>query len=200
MNVQPDYFDSLYRSSDDPYSVRTRWYERRKRAILMAALPQARYRRAYEPACGIGELTIDLARRCDQVLASDANDRAVDLARVRLLSFGNVQIEVQRLPGDWPPRSEQFDLIVLSEVGYFLSPTAWRDVVDRCATSLAPTGTLVACDWLPDFAERTMPTSALHEVVSSLGMESLLRHVEADFALEVWSGDRRSVAEHESVR
>ncbi|CAN5120524.1 SAM-dependent methyltransferase [soil metagenome] len=200
MNAQSDYFESLYGNSDDPYQVRTRWYERRKRAVLMAALPQARYRRAYEPGCGIGELTIELARRCDQVLASDANERALDIARVRLLSFGNVTLQSQRLPGDWPSSTERFDLIVLSEVGYFLTPSSWRDVVDQCQRSLAPAGTLVACDWLADFDARTAPTRELHEALASIGLRRLVCHEEDDFVLKVWSGDERSVAQRENVR
>ena len=43
------YFDALYAGSEDPYVVRHRWYEIRKRAVLLAALPRARYRRTYEP-------------------------------------------------------------------------------------------------------------------------------------------------------
>jgi hypothetical protein len=34
------YFDALYAASDDPYASRQRWYEARKRAVLLAALPQ----------------------------------------------------------------------------------------------------------------------------------------------------------------
>ena len=51
-------FDRLYRGGTDPYGLRTRWYEMRKRAIVLAALPRARYARAFEPACGIGVLMV----------------------------------------------------------------------------------------------------------------------------------------------
>ena len=35
-------FDELYRQSADPGGTTTRWYERRKRAVLLAALPLER--------------------------------------------------------------------------------------------------------------------------------------------------------------
>ena len=36
---QRPYFDALYARSDDPYELRYRWYESRKRDVLLAALP-----------------------------------------------------------------------------------------------------------------------------------------------------------------
>ncbi|WP_336493121.1 SAM-dependent methyltransferase, partial [Methylobacterium nigriterrae] len=63
-----DHFDELHTRSDDPWSVRTRWYERRKRAITMASLPRKRFTRALEIGCSIGELSAELADRCDRLL------------------------------------------------------------------------------------------------------------------------------------
>ena len=71
------YFDAMYGASDDPYAVRTRWYEERKRAVLMASLPRRRYLNAFEPGCGAAELTLQLAERCDSLLASDFSEAAV---------------------------------------------------------------------------------------------------------------------------
>ena len=48
------YFEQLYCQDADPWLVRQRWYEERKRALLLASLPQRRYRHAYEPGCGNG--------------------------------------------------------------------------------------------------------------------------------------------------
>eukprot|EP01133_Synstelium_polycarpum_P020119 gene20119-24126_t len=89
------------------------------RALLLASLPQRRYRHAYEPGCGNGELTVELARRCDRVLAADLSAEALRLARQRLLDAGcdaNVSLAQHRLPQDWPriaPGAEKFDLVVL---------------------------------------------------------------------------------------
>jgi len=193
------YFDALYRASDDPYAVRSRWYEQRKRAVLLAALPAARYASAYEPGCGAAELTVELAARCDRVLASDFSAPALAAARRRTAHLPNVRVEAHALPRDWPRRAA-FDLIVLSEIGYFLDAAAMCQVARCCADSLVPRGTLVACDWRADFRERALPTEAVHAALAALGLAPLVRHAEDDFLLQVWSRDARSVAQREGIR
>jgi hypothetical protein len=50
-----------------------------------------------------------------------------------------------QVPGDWPDGT--FDLIVLSEVLYFLSPADIAAVADRAAGSLAPGGVVLLVNW-----------------------------------------------------
>lgn len=195
-----DYFDSLYGASDDPYALRSRWYEERKRTLLLAALPNRHYRRAYEPGCGTGELTLALSKRCDEVLASDLSERAVEIARKRTGGLRNVRVEQHTLPADWPYDGGRFDLIVVSELGYFLHAAAMRSFASCCELALDVDGTLVACDWRPDFDERALPTSEVHAALAALGLTRIVRHEEDDFLLQVWSRDERSVAEREGIR
>ncbi len=194
------YFDELYGASDDPYALRMRWYEERKRALILAALPQRRYRNAFEPGCGAGEFTVALSRRCDQVLASDRSERAAAIAAQRTRELRNVRVEQHDLPDDWPHDQGRFDLIVLAELGYFLQPAAMRRLASCCELSLDGEGTLVACDWRPDFKERILPTEEVHAMLAALGLVRLLRHEEDDFLLQVWSRDGRSVAQREGIR
>ncbi|CAN5920702.1 SAM-dependent methyltransferase [soil metagenome] len=200
MTDKTAYFDAMYGHSTDPYALRTRWYEQRKRAVLMAALPHPRYGRAFEPGCGAAELTVELAARCDHLLASDFSDNAVIAARQRTESLDNVRVDKHVLPRDWPTSEAPFDLIVLSEVGYFLDPFAMREVARCCAASLSPEGVLVACDWRPDFKERALSTEAVHAALADLGLPQCVRHDEDDFLLRVWSRDSRSVAQLEGIR
>ncbi|WP_260397044.1 class I SAM-dependent methyltransferase [Variovorax sp. KBW07] len=197
---QRPYFDALYAASDDPYALRERWYEARKRAVLLAALPQARYRKVYEPGCGIGELTLALSHRCDELLASDFSAHAVDIARKRTAAVANVRVAQHALPMDWPRDAGRFDLIVLSELGYFLDRRDMQRVAECCRDSLEPDGTLVACDWRPDFAQRSLSTKEVHGVLADLGLARLALHEEDDFVLQVWARDGRSVAEREGIR
>ncbi len=194
------YFDALYEASEDPYEVRRRWYEIRKREVLLAALPQARYRRAYEPGCGTGELTMVLSQRCDQVLSSDFSPHALEVARARAGTLPNVRLAQQTLPGDWPRDERDFDLIVLSELGYFLGREEMGRVAECCLRSLASDGTLVACDWRADFAQRSLPTQEVHAALAALGLPRLVFHEEDDFVLQVWARDGRSVAQREGIR
>ncbi|MDM0073807.1 class I SAM-dependent methyltransferase [Variovorax sp. J2P1-59] len=199
-DTQDAYFAGLYGASDDPYQLRTRWYEERKRNLLLAALPEQRYQHAYEPGCGIGELTLALSKRCDQLLAADFSQRAVEIAAQRTRGLRNVQVEQHSLPDDWPHDAGPFDLIVLSELGYFLDESDMRSVAGCCRHSLTAAGTLVACDWRPDFKERRLSTDAVHAALAALGLARLVRHEEDDFLLQVWSRNGRSVAEREGIR
>lgn len=194
------YFEALYGASDDPYQLRTRWYEQRKRALLLAALPEPRYTSAYEPGCGVGELTAALAPRCDALLASDFSDGAAARARRRTAGLAQVRIEQHKLPDDWPRDRGPFDLIVLSELGYFLDAAAMRCVAQCAGASLADGGTLVACDWRPDFKERVLSTRAVHAALADIGLPRLCCHEETDFLLQVWSHDARSVAQREGIQ
>lgn len=198
------YFEQLYRDDGDPWLVRQRWYEERKRALLLASLPQRRYRNAYEPGCGNGELTVELARRCNHVLAADLSPEALRLARQRLLDAGqdaHVSLLHHRLPQDWPrilPGADKFDLIVLSEIAYYLSPEELARVVEHSVASLAPGGSIVLCHWRPPFAQRIVSTVRVHAAFQdAAGLHRVLRHEETDFLLGIWSNDARSVAQRE---
>ena len=198
------YFENLYRQDADPWRVRQRWYEERKRALLLASLPQRRYRHAYEPGCGNGELTVELARRCNHVLAADLSDAALRLARQRLLDAGqdaHVSLAQHRLPQDWPrilPGADKFDLIVLSEIAYYLSPEELARVVEHSVASLAPGGSIVLCHWRAPFAQRIVSTVRVHAAFHDApGLYRVLRHEETDFLLGIWSNDARSVAQRE---
>lgn len=193
------YFDGLYGSDPDPYGLRTRWYEERKRAVVVASLPHPRYGRAYEPGCGAGELTIDLATRCDDVLASDFSDKALASARARACGLANVRFEQHVLPADWPREEPPFDLIVVSELGYFLDAEPMATLAACCARALSDDGVLVACNWRFDFAERALETEAVHEAFAAIGLARIVRHEEADFLLDIWSRDPRSVAQREGI-
>lgn len=194
-----EYFEQLYEDSPDPYGQRTRWYEQRKRALVLASLPRPRFRRCYEPGCGNGELTAQLATRCDAVLAADFSAQALRTARRRTAALPQVRVVQHVLPGQWPV-AEQFDLVVLSEVLYFLPLDAVRTVARHCARSLAPDGVLLACDWRPDFAGRASDTRAVHAELGGLGLHQAVAHEEDDFILKVWSRDARSVAQREGIR
>ncbi|HET7300237.1 MAG TPA: class I SAM-dependent methyltransferase, partial [Oleiagrimonas sp.] len=117
MSVDARYFEIFYQRSD-PWGYRTRWYEQRKRALLLAALHRLHYRRGLELGCSIGETTAALAPRCAELVATDANAIAVEHARRRMNGTSDVRVLCMRHPQQWP--SSRFDLVVFSELGYYL--------------------------------------------------------------------------------
>ncbi|MDP9116677.1 MAG: PIG-L family deacetylase [Actinomycetota bacterium] len=187
------YFDALYDAQPDPWGLGTRYYETRKRAILLASLPRRRFARAFEPGCATGELTGELAQRCDELVAWDAAAAAAHLTRSRVGRPG-VLVERRRIPVDWPEGT--FDLIVLSEVGYYCADLAM--LADRVAASMAPDAVLVACHWLHRAGDHPHAGGAVHDALGR-GMHTIAHHREADFVLDVWSRTGSSVAAREGI-
>lgn len=192
------YFDALYADCDDPWGFRNRWYERRKRLLTIAMLPRERYRHAFEPGCANGELSAQLATRCDHLLASDLNETAVRLARERLGHLSNVCVERRSVPQAWP--ADQFDLIVLSELAYYLDDADLGRLTECIRCTLSVDGTLLACHWRRAFDEAPQTAARVHALLDThCGLTRLARYEDADVLLDVWTRDTRSVAEHEGL-
>lgn len=200
------YFDATYARHADPWGFTDRPYEARKRALTLAALPDARYARALEVGCAIGVLTADLATRCDALTGTDVADAALDRARGRLADAPHVRVVRGALGGERDDAlpGGPFDLVVLSEVGYYLS---WADLtraLPDLLTRLARGGTVLACHWRHPVADYPLPGDAVHRALAraaqDAGLAHLVEHREADLLLDVWSRDARSVAERTGLR
>lgn len=191
------YLDQVYERRDDPWRVATRWYEERKRALTLASLPSRRYARALEVGCSIGVLTAELAERCDRLLAVDLSTEAVERARTRLRGLPGVAVSQLDVRTSMP--SGPFDLVVLSEVGYYLSREQLDRMLDEIEVALGDRGTLIACHWRRPVAEHTLTGDEVHAIIAARGVPRLARHEEADFVLEVYSRDACSVAQHEGI-
>ena len=183
--TSPEYFEDLYAASDDPWQLAEREYERRKFDVTMASLPRARYGRAFEPGCSVGVLTRLLADRCDELLATDPVTVALDQAR-RRVPHGHVTFARGRLPGDWPDGA--FDLVVLSEVMYYLSAADRLDVLAAAAAGLTPDGHLMMVHWRHPFEVATCTGDEAHgEARRVEDLLQVVEHVEDDFRLEVFA-------------
>ncbi len=179
------YFDVFYRDSADPWGFRTRWYEQRKYACALAALPRARYRRGFEPGCSIGVFTAALAARCDRLLATDVAETPLRAARDRLAHLPHVVLERGGVLEGWPPGN--FDLIVISELGYYFDPVDLRRLWAVTTAALEPGGTLLAVHWRHPVTDYPQTGDAVHAALAAQpGLGRLVEHVEDDFRLEVY--------------
>jgi SAM-dependent methyltransferase len=201
MSTPITYFEQMYAASTDPWSFETRWYDARKHALTVAALPSRRYRSAFEPGCSTGLLTVRLAERCDRLLAVDAVPAAVRTAATRAAAFPHVTVRTAAMPGDWP--AGPFDLVVLSELGYYFTDDDLAALLDRAVASLAPGGDLVAVHWRHPVAEHVRSGDEVHAALAALpSLARQTRLEEADFLLEVFTRtppEARSVAAREGL-
>lgn len=185
MTLPATYFDQLYAADRDPWGFESRWYEQRKYDITRACLPQPSYRKGLEIGCSIGVLTAALARRCDALLAVDTSAAAVAVARQRLAGEPHVELREMTVPAEWP--DGDFDLIVLSEVGYYFDVANLDALLGRILASLTSDGVLIAVHWRHPVADYPLTGDQVHERIAareSLGR--LASHREADFVLDVF--------------
>ena len=138
-------FDALYLADIDPWDFRTSDYERDKYAATLDALPRPRYARALEVGCSIGELTRRLRGRADEILGLDVSEVAIAEARRVHGDLRGLDFAVLEVPRDWPDGA--FDLIVLSEVLYFLEPGEIDALAARVVGTLSPGGHCVSVCW-----------------------------------------------------
>jgi len=179
------FFDGMYAAAEDPWSMRTRWYERRKYALTTAVLPRERYGDGLEVGCSVGELTARLADRCDRLTGWDASAAAVDRATRRVAGDQHVRIEQAAVPDAPLP---QVDLLVLSEVLYYLDPTDLQRVTDQVRTAVRPGGTVVAVHWRHLVPEYPQTGDAVHEALrAALPWPRVAAHEEPDFLLDCWA-------------
>ncbi|MEK6346698.1 MAG: SAM-dependent methyltransferase [Burkholderia sp.] len=197
--ADPAAFDAKFVASDDPWRYRTSWYEARKRALLLAALPRERYRSAFEPGCANGELSAQLAPRCDRLLSSDFAPHAVALARQRLAGFPHARVEPRAMPADWPELP--FDLIVVSEFAYYLDTSQCEALARLACAALERDGTLACCHWRHGAGDARIGCDEVHAVFAAAALRASLTPVvqvdDADFRLDVWSAEPASLARRE---
>lgn len=175
-------FAELY-AAGDPWRAGS-WYERRKRAVLLASLPREHYGRAFEPGCGAGELTRELATRCDAVLASDPVADAVRRARERTAGLRGVRVEQAALPDVVP--AEPVDLAVFSEVLYYLNDDTVSAALDRTLAVLPAGGDVVVVHWRGWPPEAPRDADATHRMVRARPeLVPVVEHVDDGFLLLV---------------
>lgn len=175
------YFDALYTADTDPWKFETSSYEAEKYAATLAALPKQRYRSAFEIGGSIGVLTEMLAERCDSLLSVDVSEKAKQQAIARCESLPHVRFQLMQVPQSYP--NEEFDLTILSEVGYYW---CWQDLQKAqrlMLKHLEPGGHLLLVHWTPyeDYYDNPLSGDQVHEAFLALP-SSQLKHLKGDRA------------------
>ncbi|MEO5663098.1 MAG: bifunctional PIG-L family deacetylase/class I SAM-dependent methyltransferase [Nocardioides sp.] len=180
--VSDEALELVHRERSDPWLVDSD-YERRKRAISLASLPRDRYEQALEVGCSVGALAVDLAQRCGRLLAIDNSVTAIAAAAERTATLDHVEVRRAAVPDEWP--SGSFDLVSVSEVGYFLSPRQLAAVVELSLGSLTGTGHLLLCHWRHQPVGWPLAGPAVHEAFLATGAPIVAEHHDPDFVLHV---------------
>lgn len=160
-SLPPSYFDAMYEADDDPWGFETREYEAAKYEATLDALPNQPYERVFEIGCSVGVLTARLAERCDELLAVDVSERALEQARARCQGMPHVRFQLMQVPREFP--EERFDLILLSEVGYYWGWPDLRRAQRLIIDHLDPGGHLVLVHWTPFVEDYPLTGDQVHD-------------------------------------
>lgn len=153
--IDPAGFEAKYRDAIDPWNYRASLFERRKRRILLQACGTRTYGRCLELGCSIGETTALLARRCLRVLAVDSSETALREAMRVHGKEPRIAFRQAVLPRAMPPG--RFDLIVVSELAYYLTARDLDDLMMRLDLSAAPGCRIVALHHVTAFDDAAQP-------------------------------------------
>lgn len=191
--IDPAGFEAKFQENIDPWNYASSPFEAFKRAVLLRACGTRPFGRGLELACAIGETTRVLAPLCLRLLALDASKTALEEARRRTASLANVTFKHSVLPGDMP--RGPFDLIVVSEILYYLKPNDLRLLLSALERSLAPGGRLVVLHHVRDFDDAAIPPRiAQEQAVLTFGrrMSLVLLHDAGNFQAAAFLARQRS--------
>jgi len=162
----PAFFEAKYQKKADPWSFSSTPSELFRYDHIMDALAERRYASAFEPGCSIGVLTERLASMCDHVHALDFSATAAARARERCAGLPNVMVECASIRDVLPSAST--DLLVLSEIGYYLPLAEWTALVKAMIEPLRPGATVLAAHWLGYSEDHTLSGDEVHSALLAL--------------------------------
>lgn len=183
--LKKEYFDKLYTKSTDPWDFEKSDYEHRKYEKTIASLPKDRYPSALEVGCSIGVLTQLLAQHCDHLLAIDISERALESARKRLTNQTNVTVKKASIPDSFP--AGEYDLVLISEVGYYLSLDDLNLSKELIKSNLNSGGDLMLIHWTHHVDDYPLSGDQVHEVfINDKELSKLSDFKTTDYRLDVF--------------
>ena len=110
-------------------------------------------------------LTERLAAYCDEVYAIDFSPSACAQARARCACLPQVEVCCAALPEGTP--AKDFDLLVLSEIGYYFTPQDWQRVSAALINSIPQGAIVLAAHWLGHSQDHRISGDEVHEILLS---------------------------------
>lgn len=185
-------FDLLYGQNTDPwgYIVPRYRYQRLKYEKLLAMLPDQHYPRVLDMGCGLGVFSRMLSPHAGEVVGVELSAVAVAEAvrlstRLPNVTFqqGDV-LQMQTLGGAEEPG---FDLIILADVLYYLSPLSaevLKAVIESAAGLLNPNGILLLANhYFFEMDPQSRMVRRIHNTFERGSLFTLVREKRSPFFL-----------------
>jgi len=159
-HMTPNDFEARYQQDPDPWDYEQSDYEQAKYEATLDACGDGPFANALELGGSIGVFTEMLAPRCAALTTVDVARTAAAMARRRLVDFPQVRVIRGAIPEAVP--DQQFDLIVASEILYYLAPEDLDRTLSLIRARLVTGGRLVAVHWRPPGPERPFTAAEVH--------------------------------------
>ena len=127
---------------EDPWHIRTDPDELKKTMEILKHLRNEKYGIGMDMGCGEGFFTEMYADHCDLMLGCDISNVAIRRARKNHRSVNFFQWDIRK---GIPNLKNKLDLIICSEVLYYLPPEDCRKVAKNIYGMLKPGGHLIIC-------------------------------------------------------
>lgn len=178
------YFVKVYTENLDPWNLENSEYEREKYLKTIESLPKKKYHKALEIGCSIGVLSKLLAERSDELLSIDLNEIALASAKERLSDQSNITLKIGSIPNDLP--NEMFDLVVMSEVGYFLNMDDLMKAKDEIKLRMMDDADLILVHWTHEVLDFPLSGDQVNECfLADKDFRLITNYRSPDYRLEV---------------
>jgi len=105
---------------------------------------------------------------------------------MRLRDAFNVEVFKAWVPDDWPDR--QFDLVVLSEFLFYVTPKALDRIVEKVVDTLASDGVVLACHWRLPIKDCVLNGDSVHaRLAELLPLPNVCSVLQPECLLDVWT-------------
>lgn len=171
--MRPGFFDHFF-DDGDPFGFDRNPEERLKFARTLEVCGDGPWGHVLEIGCAVGTFTEVLADHASDVLAIDVSQAAVDQVARRLRDRPHVRTRAMDIPAEFP--DETFDLVVASDVLYYLSVDELRRCAAAVESSLSDGGAFVAVHYVPRMGS-VLNGDEAHDLLAD---QTTLRHVLAE--------------------
>lgn len=145
-------FEAKFRSNDDPWSTFTDRDEAVKRRAILQAMGAGPWGRVLELAAGNGSNSVAIAPRALRLDATEATEAGTALVARAIRARGPRARALRLVLPARLPRS-RYDIVLVAELLYYLSPRAMRETAREIARVLRPGGLLVVAHHRIDFPD-----------------------------------------------
>lgn len=172
-------FEAKFRDDIDPWDYTGSRFEAFKRQILLNACGRYKHGRVLELGCAIGETTRSLSPLSLRLLAVDGSSTALEEAASRLSGAHHIQFRRAILPQEMPKGA--YDLIVVSELAYYLPAHRLSALATNTIAVLAPRGRVVLLNHRRAFDDAAVLPALAHRRLRNLFRGKLMTLFECSY-------------------